>query len=171
MKKILAALLITASLFADSLSVSGLASSKHFIGDFNEGINAHKWIGLEYVFIEDEDYEFGVEIAHFKNSYWDNTTFYGVSSKYTPIHYKNIKAGIALTLGRQRGYCVSSNFKTNYCEKGSDNTSYLVLPTGYIEWENFYRGMDLSAHFAFIPNIVAVSVIKLTVAKWNWKWN
>lgn len=122
MKKILLSCLIAGSLFADTISIHGLAFSKHK-ADRNEN---HKLFGVSYKFYNYKDVQIGTTYLKFKNSYDDYTDMALLTAEIYPLKWRNIEIGTTLAVGIQKGY-KSSGLRLKRSPSGNDK-GFVFLP-------------------------------------------
>lgn len=154
MLKIALLMLISINLFAEielyvtkknSIGITGLANSHHKNRNMNE---SHKWKGIKYTRIFNEDLSFGLEYSNFINSYSKETNSIGINTTWMPIHIGNFSMGPNLFMGVQKGYCFDGLFKTITCTDNESNKTPLIIPSLEFQYsfKNFDIGLNLSTN-------------------------
>ena len=150
MKHLLLIIMLASLTVADTFSITGFAFSKEK-QDHNKD---HNWIGLK---LENEN-NYSVEIARFKNSFYKTTKILAVNKSFYPIEYKKLKIGATISLGVQKGYC-TDKYKPTECKPFDKDKSLFIIPSFIIK----YGKVGLS--FMKVPD-ATVGRFELEVLTW-----
>ena len=141
-----------------SISVTGLAYSKHKAKGLNE---SHNWKGIQYSYLYSDSLSLKAEYGNFTNSYSDNTSMLVFGGTKYFYDYKELgtKVGLSIMAGVQKGYCVEG-IKTKPCseyEENKSDMSFVLIPSLEIKQKLFFLGLtnEVSVNITYAEALLA----------------
>ena len=141
-----------------SISVTGLAYSKHKAKGLNE---SHNWKGIQYSYLYSDSLALKAEYGNFTNSYSDNTSMLVFGGTKYFYDYKELgtKVGLSIVAGVQKGYCVEG-IKTKPCseyEENKSDVSFVLIPSLEIKQKLFFLGLtnEVSVNITYAEALLA----------------